>query len=69
MVIYSGRCILGKQPFGFVFDQIGKLDQILNAIKLGQVIMLDGKTLVGSTAVRYDNELGQRRVLAERGAL
>lgn len=47
----------------------GKLDQILNAIKLGQVIMLDGKTLVGSTAVRYDNELGQRRVLAERGAL
>ena len=46
-----------------------KLDQILNAILRGQVIMLDGKTLVGSTAVRYDNELGQRRVLTERGAL
>lgn len=46
-----------------------KLDQILKAIQSGQVIMLDGKTLVGSTAVRYDNELGQRRVLAERGAL
>ena len=47
----------------------GKLDKIYKAILSGQVIMLDGKTLVGSTAVRYDNELGQRRVLAERGAL
>ena len=46
-----------------------KLDQIYKAILSGQVIMLDGKTLVGSTADRYDNELGQRRVLAERGAL
>ena len=51
-------------------DGIGaKLDLIYKAVKAGQVIMLDGKTLVGSTAVRYDNELGQRRVLAERGAL
>ena len=47
----------------------GKLDRIYQAILSGQVIMLDGKTLVGSTAVRYDTELGQRRVLAERGAL
>lgn len=46
-----------------------KLDQIYKAILSGQVIMLDGKTLVGSTAARYDSELGQRRVLAERGAL
>ena len=46
-----------------------KLDKIYQAILSGQVIMLDGKTLVGSTAIRYDNELGQRRVLAERGAL
>lgn len=46
-----------------------KLDQIYRAILSGQVIMLDGKTLVGSTAVRYDTELGQRRVLAERGAI
>ena len=46
-----------------------KLDRIYQAILNGQVIMLDGKTLVGSTASRYDNELGQRRVLAERGAL
>lgn len=46
-----------------------KLDQIYKAILKGQVIMLDGKALVGSTADRYDNELGQRRVLAERGAI
>lgn len=46
-----------------------KLDKIYQAILNGQVIMLDGKTLVGSTADRYDTELGQRRVLAERGAL
>lgn len=48
---------------------LAKLDQIYKAILEGQVIMLDGKTLVGSTADRYDSELGQRRVLAERGAL
>ena len=46
-----------------------KLDQIYKAILSGKVIMLDGKTFVGSTVDRYDNELGQRRVLAERGAL
>lgn len=46
-----------------------KLDQIYKAILSGQVIMLDGKALVGSTANRYDTELGQRRVLAERGAI
>ena len=46
-----------------------KLDQIYKAILSGQVIMLDSKTLIGSTAVGYDNELGQRRVLAERGAI
>lgn len=50
-------------------DMIGKLDQILNAIQRGQTIVLDGDTLVGSTADRYDNKLGQRRVLAARGAL
>lgn len=46
-----------------------KLDRIYQAILSGQVIMLDGKILVGSTAPRYDTELGQRRVLTERGAL
>ena len=48
---------------------ISKLDQIYKAILSGQVIMLDSKTLIGSTAVGYDTELGQRRVLAERGAI
>ena len=47
----------------------GKLDQIYQAILKGQVIMLDSKTLVGSTAYQYDGELGQRRLLTERGAL
>ena len=57
-------------PTGAPADGIGsKLDQIYKAILAGQTIMLDGKTLVGSTAVRYDTQLGQRRVLAERGAL
>lgn len=51
-------------------DSLGaKLDLIYQAVKAGQVIMLDGKTLIGSTAAGYDNELGRRRVLAERGAL
>lgn len=50
-------------------DIMPKLDKIYRAILNGHIIMLDGKTLVGSTADRYDNELGQRRVLAERGAL
>ena len=48
---------------------LSKLDNIYQAILKGQVIMLDGKTLIGSTADGYDSELGQRRVLAERGAL
>lgn len=46
----------------------GKLDLILAAIERGQIITIDGKALVGSTADSYDNALGQRRVLAARGA-
>ena len=48
---------------------LSKLDKIYQAILKGQVIMLDGKTLIGSTADGYDSELGQRRALIERGAL
>lgn len=60
----------GANPAASMADGIsGKLDKIYQAILSGQVIMLDGKALVGSTANRYDTELGQRRVLAERGAL
>lgn len=46
-----------------------KLDAILSAIRAGQVIMLDGRQLIGATAEGYDITLGQRRVLAARGAL
>ena len=60
----------GAEPGNTFADGLAtKLDQIYKAILGGQVIMLDGKVLVGSTAARYDTELGQRRVLAERGAL
>lgn len=50
-------------------DILGKLDQLLQAVERGQVLYLDGTTLVGSTAGRYDANLGQRRALAARGAL
>lgn len=45
------------------------LDKILAAIERGQVILLDGKQLIGSTAASYDSTLGQRRALVKRGAL
>ena len=48
---------------------LAKLDQILQAIKEGRVILLDGDTLVGGIANRMNSALGQRRVLAERGAM
>ena len=46
-----------------------KLDKILTAIERGQVIAIDGDKLVGATADRFDQRLGQRRVLATRGAI
>jgi Na+-transporting NADH:ubiquinone oxidoreductase subunit NqrA len=46
-----------------------KLDRILAAIERGQVLMIDGDALVGATANKMDNKLGQRRVLAARGAV
>lgn len=48
---------------------LSKLDSILSAIERGQIITLDGEALVGATYERYDTKLGQRRVLAARGAL
>ncbi len=44
------------------------LGEILAAIKEGQVLLLDGKTLVGGTSDRMDTELGQLRALVARGA-
>lgn len=46
----------------------GLLDQILAAIKEGQLILLDGEAVVGGTAKNMDRKLGQLRILAERGA-
>lgn len=45
------------------------LERILAAIEKGQVLLLDGDTLVGGTAGKMDNTLGQRHVLVGRGAL
>lgn len=46
----------------------GMLDQILSTLREGQVLLLDGDTLVGGTANKMDSNLGQLRVLTERGA-
>lgn len=48
---------------------LGKLDKILDAIEKGQLITLDGNLLVGGTLDLIDSKLGQRRIMAERGAL
>lgn len=48
---------------------LAKLDSILAAIERGQILTIDGGTLVGATAGRMDSTLGQRRTLAARGAL
>lgn len=43
--------------------------QILAAVKDGKVIRLDSGTFVGATASKYDAAMGQRKVLADRGAI
>lgn len=48
---------------------LNKLDNILAAVERGQVLLLDGDTLVGATVDRLDRTLGQRRLLTERGAM
>jgi phage-related protein len=48
---------------------LGLLDKILAAIERGQVIAIDGKTLVGATVGYTDQALGLRRDLIARGAL
>lgn len=45
------------------------LERIHAALERGQVILLDGKALVGATAGRMDTALGTHRILAERGAI
>lgn len=48
---------------------VSKLDLILEAIRNGQILTIDGDALVGATADKYDNQLGQRKTLAARGAI
>lgn len=48
---------------------IDKLDKILAAIERGQILTIDGNALVGATANTMNSALGQRRVLAGRGAV
>ena len=48
---------------------LGKLDSILKAIENGQILAIDGDALVGATLSKVDAQLGQRRILATRGAL
>ena len=44
------------------------LNSILEAIKAGPVLFLDGDALVGGTVDRFNYKLGQLQVLAARGA-
>ena len=50
-------------------NNTAQLNKILDAIERGQILTIDGNTLVGATAGKMDNTLGQRRILAARGAL
>lgn len=45
------------------------LEKILSAIERGQVLLIDGDTLVGATANRMDSALGRRHDLAAKGAI
>ena len=53
----------------YINGNASMLDKILEAIKQGQVLALDGDKLVGGTVARTDAALGQRRVLVTRGAV
>ncbi len=46
-----------------------RLDRILEAIKDGQLIVLDGDKVVGGTASRMNGALGDIQLLTERGAI
>ena len=45
----------------------GKLDQILRAIELGHVLMIDRDQLIGATASAMDTQLGSIRAASARG--
>lgn len=50
-------------------SMLNMMSELLTAVKKGQIITLDGKALVGGTVNAYDTALGQRRMLAARGAV
>lgn len=62
---YSANAAASAQNSGL----LGKLDKILAAIERGQILTIDGNALVGATANTMNSALGQRRVLAGRGAV
>ena len=45
------------------------LDSILEAVKNGHILAIDGEALVGATLSTLDAKLGRKRLLAARGAL
>ena len=51
------------------FGLFDKLDRILVLLEQGQLLTIDGDTLVGATSNRMDSALGRRRALAARGAI
>ena len=63
----SARQVSGQMSAASVNS--GMLEKILTAIEKGQILTIDGDSLVGATANRMDNALGRRRDLAARGAL
>lgn len=80
---YQAPTSTGQQTFRSIADQQAArytsaqavsnangpmLEKILAAIEKGQVLTLDGDSIVGATADRMDNALGRRRALAARGA-
>ena len=65
----SRPATVNAAPVGAESGLGAKLDRILEAIERGQVLMIDGDALVGATANKMDNKLGQRRALAARGAV
>ena len=63
----TARLAVGQQALAAANSPM--LEKILTAIEKGQVLTIDGDTLVGATANRMDNALGRRRALASRGAI
>lgn len=51
-----------------IYDPVmmSKLDKILTAVERGQVLLLDGDTLVGGTADRMNNALGMIEIESQR---